>query len=89
MMIDRMMVFVILALLGQSILSSLPKFYWGTILPIISSIMYLYTVDGTYFTMLELQTGIFMVTRAVVAIVRAIKGKKKRSEIDKSIIKDL
>ena len=97
MIIDATIVFFVLALLLQSVLSSFKKFYWGLILPIISAIIFIYTLDGWYYESLNFEVIIFIIARAVMAIVRAINGKKKVeekekskiAEIDKSIIKDL
>ncbi|MEG1394928.1 MAG: hypothetical protein RSD04_04160 [Clostridia bacterium] len=79
----------VLTLLAESILSSLKNAIFGLILPIATSIIFMITKNESLYQLLFWQTIVFMITKALFLIIKAINGRKKNSKIDKSKIKDL
>lgn len=78
-----------LTLLAESLLSSLKNVIWGLILPIATSIIFIITKNESLYQLLFWQTVVFMATKSLFLIIKAIIAKKRNSKIDESKIKDL
>lgn len=79
----------VLTLLAESLLSSLKNVIWGLILPIATSIIFIITKNESLYQLLFWQTVVFMATKFLFLIIKAIIAKKRNSKIDESKIKDL
>jgi hypothetical protein len=91
-MLEDQNVFLItylLVLLLQGTVSSFKKGYWGLIPILLSSIVYVITVDRDIFILVCFQIGLHGINRLVRFVVEALLIKRKQNKIDKSIIKDL
>lgn len=79
----------VLTLLAESLLSSLKNVIWGLILPIATSIIFIITKNESLYQLLFWQTVVFMASKFLFLIIKAIIAKKRNSKIDESKIKDL
>lgn len=79
----------VLTLLAESLLSSLKNVIWGLILPIATSIIFIITKNESLYQLLFWQTVVFMASKSLSLIIKAIIAKKRNSKIDESKIKDL
>lgn len=79
----------VLTLLAESLLSSLKNVIWGLILPIATSIIFIITKNESLYQLLFWQTVVFMASKSLFLIIKAIIAKKRNSKIDESKIKDL
>lgn len=79
----------VLTLLAESLLSSLKNVIWGLILPISTSIIFIITKNESLYQLLFWQTVVFMASKFLFLIIKAIIAKKRNSKIDESKIKDL
>lgn len=79
----------VLTLLAESLLSSLKNVIWGLILPIATSIIFIITKNESLYQLLFWQIVVFMATKSLFLIIKAIIAKKRNSKIDESKIKDL
>lgn len=74
----------VLTLLAESLLSSLKNVIWGLILPIATSIIFIITKNESLYQLLFWQTVVFMATKSLFLIIKAIIAKKETAKLMKA-----
>lgn len=74
----------VLTLLAESLLSSLKNVIWGLILPIATSIIFIITKNESLYQLLFWQIVVFMATKSLFLIIKAIIAKKETAKLMKA-----